>query len=145
MNKNEVVYETCLLIVRHFRNLVEHNGYGFNSRIFSHMLHPEKEFVFAGTSEELNQNSSVHPEHVVPCAVLISECRRLIKEGFTDSQIATLLQKHWKVAHITKEEAHKLDSELRLKSVMPEGWSFEAGNTLARFEVAKINLVNGWL
>jgi hypothetical protein len=92
LNKNDVVYETCLLIVRHFRNLVAHNGYGFNSRIFSHILHPEKEFVLIGTSIEATQESTPYPEHVVPCAVLISECCRLISENFADAHIAELLQ-----------------------------------------------------
>lgn len=111
MNKNELVSQTCLVLVQHFRNLVTHNGSGFNSRIFSHVLHPEKEFMFLGTSEKLNIGEKPHPEHVVPCAVLITECCRLIKsnENHSDEYIALLLQKHWKIAHITKDEAKKLD------------------------------------
>lgn len=105
------------------------------------MLHPEKEFVLIGTSIEAAQEKIPYPEHVVPCAVLISECRRLILENFADAHIAELLQKHWKIAHITKEQAKKLDTELRLKSVMPADWNFETGNTLARLEKAEIHLM----
>lgn len=142
----DVVYETCLLLVGHFRNLIQlsENGFGFNTRIFSHMLHPEKEFVYAGHSEKVTIETPTHPEHVVPCATLITECQRLIRAGIhSDEAIAVLLQKHWKVASITKEEQQILDSKSKLdyKSKMPANWTFETGNTFARFEEAKIVLV----
>jgi len=39
-------------------------------------------------------------------AFLIKECFRLIKEGsLSDDEIAKLLQKHWKIAAISKAEA----------------------------------------
>lgn len=145
MGKNEVVHETCLLLVRHFRNLIAYGqvseGYGFNTRVFSHMLHPEDKFVFIGTSIDLEEGEKPHPEHVVPCAVLIAECCRLIESNQPDEYIAKLLQKHWKVAHIRKEQAAKLDSkETGLKSTMPPGWSFENGDSLARLEEVRIVL-----
>lgn len=149
MSKNgdpDVVYETCLLLVTHFRNLIQlnKNGFGFNTRIFSHMLHPEKEFVYAGQSEKVTTETPTHPEHVVPCAMLVTECQRLIRAGnHSDEAIAVLLQKHWKVATLTKEEQKILDSKFKLgyKSNMPANWTFETGNTFARFEEAKIVLV----
>lgn len=141
---NDVIIQaTCLLLVRHFRNLMELNdsGYGFNTRIFSHILHPEHRFVHAGESEQVTVDTPTHPEHVVPCATLIEECKRLISAGnHTDEQIAHLLHKHWKVATITKKEQMKLDFELGYKSKMPEGWNFENGDTFARFKLAKISL-----
>ena len=142
-NSIDVVYETCLLLVTHFRNLIQHGKTGFNTRIFSYMLHPEKEFVYAGKSEKVGTDTPTHPEHVVPCAKLITECQRLIREGkHSDEQIASLLQKHWKVATITKEEQKHLDSRLGYKSSMPDGWTFESGDTFARFERAGIVLLS---
>lgn len=150
MEKDEAVYKTSLLLVQHFRNMNSHSEVrkkkslgqsGFHTRVFSHMLHPEKEFVFLGISTELKKDERHHPEHVVPCVVLITECRRLIEESHPDEYIAKLLQKHWKVAHITKEQAKKLDEKpLSLKSSMPDGWNFETGDTLARLEKAGIVL-----
>lgn len=146
--KHAVVKSTCLLLVRHFRNLIEsdsnNSGYGFNTRIFSHILHPEKEFVFAGCSEQVTDETPIHPEHVVPCATLILECKRLIRAGMhTDEQIAFLLQKHWRLAFITKKEQRILDFELGYKSTMPEGWSFESGDTFERFHLANISIKRG--
>lgn len=106
------------------------------------MLHPEKEFVYAGQSKKVNTVTPTHPEHVVPCAKLITECQRLIKvETLPDEEIATLLQKHWKVATITKEEQGILDSKLNYKSKMPANWTFETGDTFARFKEAGIVLI----
>lgn len=136
----KIVHKTCRLLVTHFRNCLEY-GNGFNSRLFSHMLHPENHFVFAGTSMAVGKDTPTHPEHVVPCAFMIDECKRLIREGMADELIATLLEKHWKMAVITKEEQRRLDGPpLNLKSTMPSGWRFEDGDTFARLKLANIEL-----
>lgn len=142
-SKEIVVNSTCLLLVRHFRTLLESNieGYGFHTRVFSHILYPEKKFVFAGYSDKVKENSQIHPEHVVPCATLILECKRLIGAGaHTDEQIADLLRKHWKLVFITKEEQRLLDFELGYRSTMPEGWTFENGDPFERLHRANITL-----
>lgn len=144
MSKSQLVYETSKLLVKHFRNLMDYGQgkpVGFHSRIFSHVLHPEKDFVHIGVSTSVDANTPTHPEHVVPCAVMIEEVRNLIGEGrLEDDEIACLLAKHWKIATITKDEAKRLDSELGLKQKMPHGWSFETGDTLARLKIAGISL-----
>lgn len=143
-NTPDFVYETCLLLVAHFRNIIQFSekGFGFNTRIFSHILHPEKEFVYAGQSKNVNTETPTHPEHVVPCATLITECQRLIRAGtLSDEEIATLLQKHWKLATITKEEQGILDLKLGHKSTMPANWDFETGDTFARLKEAGIVLI----
>ena len=104
------------------------------------MLHPEAQFVFAGKSVAAQPGVPTHPEHVVPCAVLIAECKRMIQEGAPDAQIAALLAKHWKLATITKDEQKRLDHHWGYKSRMPPGWRFEDGDTFARFQAANIVL-----
>lgn len=127
----------------HFRNLGEHGEFGFNTRLFSHMLHPEDRFVYAGKSLTVEAHTPIHPEHVVPCATLIRECQRMLKEGnHSDEVIASMLSRHWKVATITKDEQRRLDYELGYKSKMPPGWRFEDGDTFARFKLANIVLVS---
>jgi hypothetical protein len=138
-----IVQKTCHLLVCHFRNLLEYGDFGFHTRLFSHMLHPEHRFVFAGRSQAVTNDTPTHPEHVVPCATLITECQRLISEGaLSDEEIAALLHKHWKVAAITKKEQQRLDYAHGFKSKMPPGWRFEDGDTFARFAVAGIVLVS---
>ncbi len=140
--KEELVYQTCLVIVQHFRNLLEANIGGFHSRIFQHMLHREFDFVGIGQSKEVTEKTGSHPEHVVPCAVLIKETCRVIKDNkLKDIEIAKLLQKHWKIARITKGQANKIDFELGYKSSMPRDWSFETGDTLARLKLVNIELI----
>ena len=44
--KNELVFQTCLLLVRYFTNLVEYEKstgtrIGYHSRIFDPLLHPQ--------------------------------------------------------------------------------------------------------
>lgn len=141
--EHDIVFKTCQLLVSHFRNLVELDTWGFNSRIFEYMLHPENRFVFAGTSVSVSSETKTHPEHVVPCAFMIEECKRMIREKLhKDDEIAALLQRHWKVATITKEEQERLDFQLGLKSKMPPNWRFEDGDTYARLKLAGITLMN---
>lgn len=146
-NSASLVFETSLLLVKHFRNILalSTTGRGFHTRIFSHALHPEVEFVFAGKSVALRDGENGYPEHVVPCAVMISEIKRLIgEEHMSDEEIASLLQKHWKIALIAPEEQQRLDSKdgMRWKDKMPPGWVFESGNTFARLEGAGIRLAS---
>jgi len=147
MTNDEYVYETCLLLVKHFRNsLMESRP--VHSRIFEHILHPEINYVLVGESEAVRLGGEKHPEHVVPCATLMTECRRLIKENWFDEDIAKLLQKHWKIVHISKDEANYLDSKdgLNLKWNMPSEWRFENGDTFERLRRAENNqrLSGGW-
>ena len=141
----EEVYKTALLLV----NLFEINGNrkknglestGRHSRIFQYALHPEISFVGYGKTKETLNSSLIHPEHVVPCTVLISECTRLLESDMTKEEIASLLTKHWKIVYITKEQATFLDTKkgICLKHSMPKGWSFENGDTFARLKLANI-------
>lgn len=141
-SNDEIVYRTCKTVVQLIRNHFDEDRGGIHSRVFSHMLHPERNFVCIGQSEAVRSGEKAHPEHVVPCKVLIQEILRLLSEKrLPDDEIATLLQKHWKIALISKEQAKHIDFDLAFKSKMPNGWKFETGDTLARLQSAKISLV----
>lgn len=142
MDNIESVYRASLHLVRHFKDCLERDGKGIHSRIFNYLLHPEGDFVGAGQSQEVINGEPVHPEHVVPCAVLIEESCRLLKQGVTETEIARLLSMHWKIAFISKAQAAYIDSKdgLNLKSSMPDGWCFESGDTYERLKRAEIML-----
>jgi predicted GIY-YIG superfamily endonuclease len=143
-SRGDILYETCLILVKHFENILKlsETGHGFTTRVFNHILHPEHIFVYAGTSTKVTEKTQTHPEHVVPCAVMIKECQRLILAGtHTHEEIAVMLKKHWKLAIITKAEQEFIDYELKYKSTMPSGWNFETGDTFERLRLANIQLV----
>lgn len=141
IDKNEIHYRACRALIALFRDQVESGLECVHSRIFNYVLHPELKYVGCGMSLEAKSGEPQHPEHVVPCSVLIKESFRLIKENnCSDNEIAQLLQKHWKIATISKSEARRLDLELRLKSKMPEGWRFEDGDTFARLKKAEVKV-----
>lgn len=143
-SKDEILFRACKLLVMHFKNNIEEGREVMHTRIFNYFLHPEEMFVYYGASQAVTSNTKNHIEHAVPCAVLINESFRIIKENsLQDEELANLLKKHWKIVKITKSESQKLDFELGLKSTMPESWSFEAGNTFERFKKAKIDIVPG--
>ena len=136
--KDVILFRTCQLLVKFFRNL-EEEGRGAHTRIFNYILHPEKDYVYHGTSVAAKDLPNPYPEHAVPCAILRNECHRLIRERkLGDDEIANLLMKHWKIVGITKEEQGIIDSIH--KSDMPEGWSFETGDTFARFNHKDVNI-----
>ena len=145
--KNKLIFQTCLLLVRHITNLVEHEKstgvrIGYHSRIFDSLLHPQEYFISLGKSEKLLDGVQGRIEHVVPCAYIVEKLEELIKEQkYTQEELAHALQKNWKVAHITKEEAKFMDFNLKLKSTMPKDWDFMTGRPEIRLEAAGIRLV----
>lgn len=141
MSHAELLASTCRLVFSHVRNVDRHGGAGLHTRLFSHLLHPEEQFVFAGRSTRLANGEASRLEHVAPCAVLLSEIRRLIELGVSDETVASMLARHWRVARITKAEQECLDHDFALKATMPTGWSLEKGDTFARFTAAGITLV----
>lgn len=145
MNKEKEVLKASLHLVRHFKDCLEREEKGlpkgFNSRIFNFMLHPEADFVGIGRSQAVIDGEPVHPEHVVPCAKMIEECCRLIKNNMAEIDIATLLSKHWKIAYISKSQAAYIDYDLGWKDKMPAGWRFEDGETYERLNRAGIYLL----
>ena len=143
MDKQEAIYRTALQLVDHFSDCLQTAGRGVHSRIFSHLLNPEQEFVAIGQSQEVIDGAPSHVEHIVPCAVLIKESCELIKNGEPREKIAKLMVKHWKIAYISKEQAKNLDTKdgLNLKNTMPKGWDYKTGDTKARLNEAKIDLM----
>ena len=144
--KEDTVLKTCILIVQHFKQRLEAHTH---TRIFSHILHPEIEYIYEGQSEKVKQEA-VRIEHVVPCKVLTIETKKLIREAkYSDLEIAEFLRKNWRVAKITKEEARLLDNSpknksypgLGLRSSMPDGWCFLKDDPLARLKKANITLI----
>ena len=143
MERSESVSRASLLLVKHFGDCLTREGKGLHSRIFSYFLHPEFDFVGVGRSQAVIDGEPAHPEHVVPCAVLISESCRLLSQGVPEEEVAHLLSKHWKIALISKEQAARLDSKsgYGLKDRMPAEWCFENDDTYERLKIAKIELL----
>lgn len=143
MENSESIFRASLLLVKHFKDCIERGGKGFHSRVFTCFLHPEADYVGVGQSQEVIDGEPAHPEHIVPCAVLIEEACRLIKQGKPEEEIAHLMSKHWKIAFISKKQAVYLDSKagMNMRHRMPEGWDFESGDTYERLNRAGIELL----
>ena len=111
--KNKLIFQTCLLLVRHITNLVEHEKstgirIGYHSRIFDALLHPQEHFISLGKSERLLDGVQGRIEHVVPCAYIIEKLEELIKEQkYTQEELAHALQKNWRW-HISRKKKQSL-------------------------------------
>lgn len=94
-------------------------------------------------SKEVVNGATPHPEHVVPCSVIIWESIRLLEEGKSHEEIAKLIAKHWKIVFISKEEASFIDTKkgLNLQHNMPANWDFETGDSFDRLKLAKIEVL----
>lgn len=147
MNKQELVYKTSLVLVEYFLNYIEQKKLGvqlgMHSRILSYILHPEVEFVAVGKSQEVADGATPHPEHIVPCSIIIWESIRLLEEGKPKEVVAKLIAKHWKIVFISKDEASFIDTKkgLNLKSNMPDNWSFETDDSFERLNLAGIQVL----
>ncbi len=110
-------------------------GRGIDTRILDSWIIPQNSVV-VGTSV----NGGGRREHVVPCVVIVNYCIQLFEQKTPLSQVAKEIRRLLKIVHITREEARRLDHELRLKTEMPDNWSITDGNIFERLKVAGIAL-----
>lgn len=86
-------------------------------------------------------NGDGYLEHLVPCAVIRDLAFKLFWDNKTVHDVAQMIGRLLRVAHITKEEARQLDYVHCLKDRMPDGWDHETGSVMARLEIAGIELM----
>ena len=76
-------------------------------------------------------------EHIVPCALVIEEARRMLQHGSSMEDVAKLLHENIIVVLVTDEEAETLDFVWKVS--MPEGWAF-GHDPYARLRACGIHL-----
>jgi hypothetical protein len=84
-------------------------------------------------------NKVLHGEHVIPLSMVFKRWLELIDEGVSPEDQRAFLEHHLEVVWITVVEQQKLDRELKLKSKMPEGWTWN-DSKYVRLEFAEIDL-----
>jgi len=84
-------------------------------------------------------NKVLHGEHVIPLSMVFKRWLELIDEGVSPDDQRAFLEHHLEVVWITVGEQQKLDRELKLKSKMPEDWTWE-DSKYARLNHAEIAL-----
>ncbi len=105
-----------------------------HTRLFDTLIHHS--LIYHGESEA----GTGHKEHLVPCVLLRDQAFSMYHQGKTTEEVAAMLERFLRVAHISPEEAKRLDHELKLKVTMPADWNFENGSVSRRLEEARIML-----
>lgn len=80
-------------------------------------------YSIKGREQEIN-GKNAYREHIVPCTLIERKAIEMFKEGNTVEQVAEMIKSNLFILRISDEEAYKLDIELGLRTVMPEGWDF---------------------
>jgi hypothetical protein len=106
-----------------------------HSRLFDTLVHAP--LIFVGQSK----NGSGHIEHLVPCALIRDQAFHMFHNGKSKEDVAVMIGRFLKIAHITREEAKHLDHVLKFKTTMPADWDFETGSVMRRLEIAEIELL----
>ncbi|MHB9118960.1 MAG: hypothetical protein ACYC2R_11895 [Burkholderiales bacterium] len=96
-----------------------------------------------------SKNGGGHIEHLVPCVMLRDHAFKLFWKGKDENkeiseiekEVAEILNRFLRIAHITPDEARRLDHKLGLKTRMPDGWNFDTGLVMARLEAGGIELL----
>ena len=111
------------------------DGSGIHTRLFD-LLIPDR-FIEKGESVK----GRAHREHVVPCVLIVNECKSMFAHGRSIDDVAKAIQDHLFIVRISKDEAKLLDVALQLKTTMPEGWVFGESSPFARIKSAGIQLI----
>ena len=92
------------------------------------------EFVTLNDKTEKNN----YREHIVPIDLIIREIINMFEDGCSNAEIAQMIKANLAIVHIPSADAKRLDTELGLKTTMPEGWEF-GDCVFARLDEAGIN------
>ncbi|NOS93418.1 MAG: hypothetical protein HOO85_03190 [Methylotenera sp.] len=95
-------------------------------------------------------NGGGHKEHLVPCALIRDRAFQMYWDGKdanrdileVEKEVAQMLEKYLAIAHITREEARKLDVDCKWKTTMPKGWDWDTGMIDARLKEAGIDIIS---
>lgn len=131
-------FERAAWVLRHFweeQQEDEKREARVHTRLFDPLIH--EGYINVGKSKK----GGGHVEHLVPCALLRNRAFEMYWDNKTVEDVAKMLERFLRIAHIAPEEARRLDIELGHKTTMPPGWDFETGSVMARLEAAGIELI----
>ena len=98
---------------------------------FSEKAHP---------SRHLKDYSGIlHGEHVIPLKLVFEKWVEMVENGETPESQRHFLDNHLIVVWITMEEQQRVDRELKLRTKMPKGWTWNE-DKFARLTVANIKI-----
>ncbi len=63
----------------------------------------------------------------MPLALIRDQVKKMFEEKKNVEDVAGILQRYFRVVEISKEEQHKIDFTLKLKTRMPDGWKWGDG------------------
>lgn len=96
------------------------------------------ELITIGISNEAKLlQKNYHNEHIVPRILIRDEIIKLSKESYSEERMLNLIINNLKVIIISKDEAKRLDTNCKLKVVMPNSWQF-GDNIFERLQKAEI-------
>lgn len=98
---------------------------GSSSRTFETFIHDD--LLTLIKAQNVSEETPIHREHVVPCALLRDKAIELLRHGISSDEVALWIEPFIRIVLIQKSDAYKLDHTLKLKYSMPEGWTFGAG------------------
>lgn len=130
-------FERAAWVLRHFweeQQDDEERAARVHTRLFDRLIH--ESYINAGISKK----GGGHVEHLVPCALLRNRAFEMYWDNKSVHDVAEMLGQFLRVAHISPEEARRLDIELGHKTTMPPGWDFDTGSVMARLAAAGIEL-----
>lgn len=96
--------------------------------------------IIAGYSTKGSADS--YREHLVPCIMIHNKAIAMLHdEGKSIADVAKMIEENLIIVRISNEEQELLDSTLKLRTTMPEGWEF-GDSPYARLNKANIQLSN---
>jgi hypothetical protein len=88
--------------------------------------------------QNVKRFAHLHPEHVVPCAVLRDIASAAFEDGASVRDVAEWIQRRMVIAWIDKRDAQRLDGELGLRNRMTPNWDAVGGCCYTRLHSAAI-------
>ena len=131
---NELEYRSKILL-NLFLKLLD-NEKSIDTNLFETVI--PNELITIGISNEAKLlQKNYHNEHIVPRILIRDEIINLSKKSCSEEKMINLIINNLKVIIISKDEAKRLDTNYKLKVVMPDSWQF-GDNIFERLQKAEI-------
>lgn len=106
-----------------------------DSRVFRWLPH---DVPFGLSKTFADKGGKYWDEHVVPCALLRTQCQDMLASGVSVDQVSKWVRPYVAVVRLTEEEANYIDHVRKWKDTMPPAWEFDRDSVYARLEQSDI-------
>lgn len=132
--------EIFLKIVKRYKHAIDNEDQNMLDLARKLLEGDEIDHLITVGHSAMRTTDQSYREHPVPCIMIHNELIAMYLRKCSLTEMAQFLKQHLAIILVHPKEAEKMDSELGLRTTMPEGWTW-GGNIFARLDSAEVKVL----